>query len=69
MLGLLLSTVPFRLGDVRTAMESSTASVKTRSFKSYTNNFIVTRDERMHMFKTKESIKKVIQMETRAHKD
>lgn len=69
MLGLLLSTVPFRLGDVRTAMESSTALVKTCSFKSYTNNFIVTRDERMHMFKTKESIKKVIQMETRAHKD
>lgn len=50
-------------------MESSTALVKTRSFKSYANNFIVTRVERMHMFKTKDSVKKMIQMETRAHKD
>lgn len=34
----LLSTVPFRLGDVGTAMESHTALVKICSFKSYTND-------------------------------
>lgn len=65
MLGLLLSTVPFRLGDVGTAVESSTAFVKIHSFKSYTNDFIVTGAESIDLFRTKLN-KNVIQMEIRA---